>query len=255
MGVFAGESFVAQRYTPNASLYLSGISFPNVKNQPLKKFTDSPRSLFMFPAKRGEVNMKHRIAGICAIAFLASVVSSGAGCAPQQSESSSDDRPKQEASATPVQVDWSMESDCAQCHASESTSMTGFDCFAKAHADEGYVCVDCHVDEAALSDVHKDSASGNPATKLVKTEVGEDICLSCHGSFDEIADKTADVALVDDKGTAVNPHALPSSKDHDALACADCHVSHEEASALDEAQSLCASCRHSGVFECGTCHS
>ena len=63
------------------------------------------------------------------------------------------------------------------------------------------------------------------------------------------------MTIADDKGTAVNPHALPASPDHDSLACIDCHTSHEAAPALEEAESTCASCHHAGVFECGTCHS
>lgn len=152
-----------------------------------------------------------------------------------------------------VEVAWSMDVDCGICHTAEATSVKNVACLAKAHADLNYGCTDCHTDATALAKAHENSSTGTPAGKLKRTDVSEETCLACHESKEVLAQKTADVMLSD--GTRdVNPHALPSSKDHDGLPCTDCHVSHVQSNALDEAKGTCLSCHHSGVFECGTCH-
>ena len=66
------------------------------------------------------------------------------------------------------------------------------------HTEFGVDCVTCHDEE--------------PAAKPVPTAV----CLSCHGSYDDLADKT------DDKG-ANNPHASHNGP----LECNSCHHVHQ----------------------------
>ena len=180
-----------------------------------------------------------------------------AGCAPQASSQSTD----QDAAAASASdgaetaANWSPDADCAACHEKEASSAEAPGCLAQAHAQLGYVCADCHADEQSLTAAHKNGASGTPATRLQASDVDDAACLACHDSREAIAAQTTDVTIADDKGTAVNPHALPASPDHYSLACIDCHTSHEAAPALEEAESTCASCHHAGVFECGTCHS
>lgn len=179
------------------------------------------------------------------------------GCAPQEPATASDAGAESASTedAGEELVSWSPDADCTACHAKEASSTDASGCLAQAHVQLGYACVDCHADEQGLAAVHADGAAGTPAGKLKATNVAESTCLSCHDSREAIAETTADVEIVDDKGTGVNPHALPASTDHDALVCTDCHVSHEAKPALEEAEGICASCHHAGVFECGTCHS
>ncbi|MEG0323494.1 MAG: cytochrome c3 family protein [Raoultibacter sp.] len=196
--------------------------------------------------------MKNRIVVVLVIVCVLLVACCFAGCAPTQSSESND----QSKPSTETPVAWSMDMECSQCHAAESTSAKEANgCLAKVHADLSYTCIDCHTDESALAGVHENAGSATPATKLKKTEVSSQACLLCHDSREALAQKTTDIAIVDDAGKAVNPHALPASKDHDEIECAECHVSHKSVETLQEAKSMCASCHHAGVFECGTCHS
>lgn len=199
--------------------------------------------------------MKNRIiiASVAVIA-LAGILAT-VGCAPQANgESEGGNATMPEPNGSQATVAWSPDSDCSACHEKEADSAGETGCLAQAHAQEGYACSDCHVDEQALSAAHEQSASSSPASKLKETDVSDEACLACHESRETVAAETTDVVLTDDRGTAVNPHDLAPSPDHDALVCTDCHVSHEATPAIEEAQSTCASCHHAGVFECGTCH-
>lgn len=198
--------------------------------------------------------MRHRTILFATTVALAGIVAL-AGCAPQaEGEPDAAGAPSAGAEQKVEAAAWSPDADCAACHAKEASSAEEAGCLAQAHMQLGRACADCHADEQALASVHEKSASGTPATKLKATEVADEACLACHESREAVAAKTADVALEDDRGTAVNPHALAPSPDHDAIECTSCHVSHETRPALEEAQGTCASCHHAGVFECGTCH-
>lgn len=193
-----------------------------------------------------------RIVAFAAVACLACGL---CACAPQQNEGAAQAKTPDEASE-PVVVAWSMDGDCTVCHADEASSMNDSSCLASTHEAEGQTCADCHADEAALADVHASVDTGmKTAKKLKKTEVPSDVCLSCHDQA-ELAEKTADsTVLTDMNGTVANPHALPESDDHASLACADCHAMHSGEPASETAPDACASCHHSDVYECGTCHS
>ncbi|WP_035578805.1 multiheme c-type cytochrome, partial [Eggerthella sp. 1_3_56FAA] len=105
-------------------------------------------------------------------------------------------------------VNWTMDSDCSMCHTVEAASATDASCpQASAHEAEGVTCVQCHTDEAALSTEHADVKFGDKAaTKATVVTVDPETCISCHGTMEEMAAKTADsTALTDDKGTTVNP--------------------------------------------------
>ncbi len=112
-------------------------------------------------------------------------------------------------------VNWTMDSDCSMCHTVEAASATDASCpQASAHEAEGVTCVQCHTDEAALSTEHADVKFGDKAaTKATVVTVDPETCISCHGTMEEMAAKTADsTALTDDKGTTVNPHDVPSNE-------------------------------------------
>ena len=91
-------------------------------------------------------------------------------------------------------------------------------CLAATHAAEGTTCATCHTDESGLASAHENATPDEAkkrATKLRSTTIDEAACLSCHGSYEELAAKTADLALLtDSEGTTVNPHAMPENEDH-----------------------------------------
>lgn len=198
--------------------------------------------------------MKHRtILALAATIALVGTVAV-AGCAPRGDDDTQNAGAPTSGAQQGEAAAWSPDADCGACHAKEGSSSEETGCLSQAHVELGYACTDCHADGQALESAHAQNASATPATKLKATDVADETCLGCHESRDAIAAKTPDVALADDRGTAVNPHELTPSPDHDAIECADCHVSHEAKPALEEAQGTCASCHHAGVFECGTCH-
>lgn len=205
--------------------------------------------------------------------------------------------------------------DCTSCHTAEAASFDeDSDGLAAEHASLAKDCTDCHdTANRGFVIVHKKTDGKALPTELKRTKASAQACPTCHDADDLVeATSGADVALVDEKGTAVNPHDLPANESHDALTCFDCHVFHgtpsdgdtesvAEASAaktaaeakpsaeasqtaqkddasgtnaagkssattaaqdqedplagtLANARSLCISCHHAGVFECGTCH-
>ena len=155
-------------------------------------------------------------------------------------------------------VNWTMDSDCSMCHTGEAASATDASCpQASAHEAEGVTCVQCHTDEAVLSTEHADVKFGDKAaTKATVVTVDPETCISCHGTMEEMAAKTADsTALTDDKGTTVNPHDVPSNEKHEEnpATCTDCHNNHSKDLPKDSMR-YCAQCHHRGTFECGTCH-
>lgn len=117
-------------------------------------------------------------------------------------------------------------------------------------------CTSCHSDEEALEKVHDGvTADDRMPKRLRKAKIGEELCLSCHGSYEELAAATEEgQMLVDGVGKAVNPHDLPDVEDHQKIDCLDCHSMHKEQSSMDTAMNTCTGCHHTGTFECGTCH-
>ena len=100
-----------------------------------------------------------------------------------------------------------------------------------------------------------DDAKETPITVAWSADSECDACLSCHyGAREELVAATVDVAVVDSKGTAVNPHDVTPSEQHDTIRCADCHGMHDAEKLADKADAECASCHHADVFECYTCH-
>lgn len=128
-------------------------------------------------------------------------------------------------------------------------------CAASFHASSD--CADCHSNADGLAKAHeKATADGKMPAKLKKTEVDEETCLACHGSYESLAEKTTDFTLLTDKnGTTVNPHEVTTTgTGHNSINCASCHSMHQDGSAGDTADTLCRSCHHKEVYECGTCH-
>lgn len=151
---------------------------------------------------------------------------------------------------------WSVESDCGACHAAENDSLHEASFGASSHAD--LPCITCHTDAEALGSAHEDAGADSKMPKKLKsTAVDEVTCQNsgCHSEgLEGLAEKTADsTILTDSKGTAVNPHEVPTMTDAHldaSLGCIDCHPMHKE----QDAAQKCGSCHHMDVYECNTCH-
>jgi hypothetical protein len=118
-------------------------------------------------------------------------------------------------------------------------------------------CAQCHSDEAALTAAHKNkTSSSKQPTRLKKTAVSEDVCLSCHDTASLAAATIGSAILTDGDGTTVNPHGLPATENHvENITCSSCHKMHGETTGVaDEAVKACKSCHHTGIYTCGTCH-
>lgn len=148
----------------------------------------------------------------------------------------------------PEGIIWSVDSQCSECHVNQAASLQDSAKLASTH--QGQTCVDCHADETLLKTVH---ASGSDANGE-EQEAASGLCLSCHGSYEDLAKKTKDsIALKDIAATIVNPHDVPESPGHDAATgeCYNCHSIHGE---TVDAAAYCFGCHHSGEFVCGGCH-
>lgn len=188
------------------------------------------------------------------VALLLALALSAAACAPKAADGDGKTSGKEDAGAA-VAVEWSPESDCAMCHTAEASSREDASCLAATHTASK--CIDCHAESDALAAEHEGAtADGRLPKRLTKTEVSQDTCLSCHDSYEALAEKTAAYqGLVDSEGTVVNPHALPASDNHADVTCTNCHAVHVAgANPEEKSKSTCTSCHHADVFACGTCH-
>lgn len=190
---------------------------------------------------------------------LASVLALVVGCSPKEA---SEAPAKSESSSTSSMdgqpVNWTMQSDCKTCHTSEASSPEEPACVqAVAHEAEDVTCNQCHTNETVLSTEHAAVKFGDKvATKATVVTVDEQVCVSCHGTLQDMAVKTVDSkVLTDDNGTTANPHERPAGQKHEEnpATCTDCHNNHSKDQAKD-AKKYCAQCHHRGVYQCGTCH-
>lgn len=199
-------------------------------------------------------NSKFKV--VLAIGLLCSLVSVFGliGCSPRASESQSSNDPQQAA----ISFTWNADADCATCHATEDRSMADSTCLASTHEKQGNTCSTCHTDAKGLEKAHENATpelAKKRATKLRTTTIDEKACFSCHGSYEELAIKTAASSLLTDtQGAVVNPHALPANKDHADTTCASCHIMHSGTPAEESVPEYCASCHHANVYQCHTCH-
>ncbi|MEG1253341.1 MAG: cytochrome c3 family protein [Raoultibacter sp.] len=198
------------------------------------------------------------LALVALVLALAAVLFFAVGCAPKEASAPADGAQKTE-KADPLAgqpANWTMKSDCASCHTTESATMTDTSCPQGAlHKEQ--TCISCHTEEPILQTAHADVKLGDKAaSKATVASVDPQTCITCHGTMEEMAAKTLDSkALTDDKGLTVNPHARPAGERHaeTPAVCTDCHSAHSKTLEKD-AMKYCAQCHHRGVFECGTCH-
>jgi hypothetical protein len=109
---------------------------------------------------------------------------------------------------------------CLDCHDSIESWKAG-DKLAAVHGRANIVCLDCHESTLSqqLSEVQK-YVTGNYKTPLDFTKIGDkEFCLECHGTYDELAEKTRGY---DD--AKYNPHDSHNGE----LECYDCHRMHSQ---------------------------
>ncbi len=161
--------------------------------------------------------------------------------------------------STPLPDTWTPDVDCTQCHSTQLATLDDESCGASSHAAM-LGCTSCHTDIDNLEHAHRDYlTSTKQPTKIKYAFVETDFCLSCHESWEALAEKTADsTACTDAMGTVVNPHALPDVAEHQSIRCTNCHTMHEpqDSEALrSSAYHACVQCHHTDEFvSCTTCH-
>ncbi len=154
---------------------------------------------------------------------------------------------------------WTPEVNCAGCHGAQLESMEQEGCGAATHSAL-LGCTDCHADDANLEHAHHNYlTSTKQPTRLKYAFIENDFCLGCHGSWEELAEKTVEsTACTDVNGTVVNPHGFPESADHDTIRCINCHRMHEaqdQETLYASAAHTCTLCHHSEEYvPCSTCH-
>ena len=155
--------------------------------------------------------------------------------------------------------DWSAGSDCKACHTAQQASMEDDACLASRHV--ATACITCHSNENDLAVVHEEKSGNDPNTlkSLKTTSIENEVCLGCHGTWEELAQNTVDTDLLTDaNGKTVNPHEVTTLQNekgqHDEITCVDCHKIHSSEGVDVTAFRTCQSCHHDNVYECGTCH-
>jgi hypothetical protein len=182
------------------------------------------------------------------------------GCQPRTAEPSAQEPPAngetaqaEDGAVDLVDFEWGPDSDCGICHAKEIETTDASACPQAGATPD--TCMTCHVQEPELVTVHANvtTAETTKSSRLKQTVVEESLCLECHDSYEVLAVKTSEVTtLTDDNGLTVNPHAIPTTGNHDEITCTSCHVKHGKSNA---ARRVCVGCHHQTVWECNTCHS
>ncbi|AGA69134.1 doubled CXXCH motif-containing protein [Desulfitobacterium dichloroeliminans LMG P-21439] len=142
---------------------------------------------------------------------------------------------------------WSPDMDCSVCHSKNVESMGNSTLTISQHAQAGQKCVDCHGLET-LQEAHK---GGSKVPGVINVRMPKEMCFECHGSYEEIATRTADSTVLEKKeGGYVNPHVRPNENHEDNVECYECHKMHMDYNN----KANCLSCHHTGELTCYTCH-
>jgi hypothetical protein len=105
------------------------------------------------------------------------------------------------------------------------------------------------------------TAAAPQAIKTVETKGVAKKCLTCHGSYDALAEKTSKFQA--SSGETVTPHQyVPHAEKTDIPDCTECHIEHpvplEDKSKVVKPKNLdwCySSCHHANNLQpCKTCH-
>lgn len=158
--------------------------------------------------------------------------------------------------APAVSTPFSLDLDCTGCHTDAAADAKNPKCLLSFHEAAG--CTSCHNNKAALEKKHAkmDTKDPNKVKRLsAKNRVAAETCENCHKPEDLAKATEKSTALTDKNGTVVNPHDLPEGHFEENVTCTDCHVMHDDkADPAQAAAEACASCHHTDVYECYTCH-
>ena len=117
---------------------------------------------------------------------------------------------------------------CSSCHVMQPyvDSATHTDWLAYTHAQAGVTCQDCHPQSTGdvLAEFTSNLTNSYP-TPLAPIKFETATCLKCHGTYDQLAQRTA--------GLERNPHDSHQGQ----LDCRTCHRVHS-----------------ASVYYCGQCH-
>ena len=129
--------------------------------------------------------------------------------------------------------------------------------------EDEVTCLSCHEMDMLRELYYKvDASILEEAMNSMNSSETTLMCLTCHGSYQELAALTADyTGFADGEGTVANPHIYggglaesSSEEQHYALSCLSCHSGHTDMDAITMGIIYCYGCHHDEVFECGTCH-
>lgn len=187
---------------------------------------------------------------LCAVCLAACLAA--ASCAP----AAPTEAPRNEEPVLEVDFAWSPDAECGVCHTVQEASLASIPCAAAVAERSDSPCSVCHAEEAGLAQAHEGATPEKASkAKLLDTTIDERACTDCHGAYEQLAEKTADVSvLTDSEGTVVNPHDRPAGEGHAGSTCANCHMLHTGDPAAEAAPAYCLDCHHADVYECNTCH-
>lgn len=201
------------------------------------------------------------VIGVIGLVILFSVLAS---CAPQQNDnptpSSREENTETSSEGNDIHsmaMEFSMDDDCSACHKKPMESEQNDATVAAVHAQqEDMECITCHNQEKELTEVHSSATSLEEPMRLKTAKISEEICLGCHGGYEELSEKTAEITLLTDaNGLIVNPHSAKylNAEHEEDITCMKCHTEHTEKDS-NKSQSYCMNCHHMKVYECNTCH-
>ncbi len=141
---------------------------------------------------------------------------------------------------------FSKNSNCSLCHQSYVESMKNDKVLGSRHSDAAKDCFTCH-ELPALQSVHE-KVTKAPGKLFKQRKYPNDLCLNCHGGYDELVEKTKNSkAFTTDDGKVINPHDTHVGK----VECFNCHKMHQDKAPIE----YCYSCHHTrDLKNCKDCH-
>jgi len=135
---------------------------------------------------------------------------------------------------------------CTSCHKKYSESIKNSKTLGGKHAPVIKDCFTCH-NKSALETVHKDITTP-PGNLIKERKYPNDLCLNCHGSYDQLTEKTKNsTAFMTVDGKAINPHDTHVGK----VECYNCHKMHKDRQPIE----YCYGCHHTRQLNnCKDCH-
>ncbi|MGD0274645.1 MAG: cytochrome c3 family protein [Syntrophales bacterium] len=142
---------------------------------------------------------------------------------------------------------FSKDTNCAACHESYVDSMKNDKMLMSKHAVMTKDCFFCHK-EAQLVTAHE-KVTKAPGKVFRQRKYPNDICLTCHGTYDSLVEKTKNSTAfktVDNK--LINPHDTHVGR----VECFNCHKMHKDRPPIE----YCYGCHHARQLNnCKDCHS